>query len=362
MSTKATLQGKTGQTESEALSLIKQENDWLFSQLHIVQEALERLHRGEGFSLSGASVKPTADDAELQYLAADHIRCIQLLKSQKDIYSQVSQHTLASRLGNILLHGLSRWSSFLSLPRKLWELWQETRGQTQIKKLGGKNFEAVILAFKQGGLEAVESLLASVSSGPATRANALTVLARSFLGQDPSMVAELARQAYEVDPRYFRLKWLAFRLHEAGELIEAEAILDIAVEEIQFSESESRQAERLRSEAKRVRVRQALQMHSFFERQKEIIGQVRSLSKSHGEQVALLKQQRLDIDDLRTLVAEREREVERLKKHAEDSTTEGAQRNSSLVERGSEHANSGSDTAHLEFSHVQIKRDHIGAV
>ncbi len=41
----------------------------------------------------------------------------------------------------------------------------------------------------------------------------------------PWQPADAARRAYAVEPRGFRLKWLAFRLYEAGELVEAEAML-----------------------------------------------------------------------------------------------------------------------------------------
>ena len=89
------------------------------------------------------------------------------------------------------------------------------------------------------------------------RANAYTALARQVMLTDARQAAELARMAWETDPRPYRLKWLAFRLHEAGDTVTAEALLDMLPADISMSESEGRQAARLRREAKQERSRQA---------------------------------------------------------------------------------------------------------
>ena len=91
-------------------------------------------------------------------------------------------------------------------------------------------------------------------------ANAYTALARQVMLTDARQAADLARLAWETDPRPYRLKWLAFRLHEADDAINAEALLDMLPDDISMSDSEERQAARLRQEAKRERAQQAQKM------------------------------------------------------------------------------------------------------
>ena len=105
-------------------------------------------------------------------------------------------------------------------------------------------------AHAAGGNEAVEKLLDSVFLSPVMRANAYTTLARQVMLTDARQAADLARLAWETDPRPYRLKWLAFRLHEADDAINAEALLDMLPADISMSDSEERQAARLRQEAK----------------------------------------------------------------------------------------------------------------
>jgi hypothetical protein len=69
---------------------------------------------------------------------------------------------------------------------------------------------------------------------------------------DCAGAVQAARHAYLLDPKPYRLKWLAFRLHEAGEVIEAKALLDIPPPETSFAESEARWADQLRAEASRL--------------------------------------------------------------------------------------------------------------
>ena len=69
--------------------------------------------------------------------------------------------------------------------------------------------------------------------------------------------ADNARLAWETDPRPYRLKWLAFRLHDAGDAITAEALLDMLPADIPMSESEQRQAMQIHHESEYVRTEKA---------------------------------------------------------------------------------------------------------
>jgi thioredoxin-like negative regulator of GroEL len=145
--------------------------------------------------------------------------------------------------------------SLLSIPAQLGKIWRESSMRSSSELLGAK-FEKLIAAYDQGGFAAVKKRLSDASISPVMQADAYTALARCLLNSDHAGAAEAARCAYEIDPRAYRLKWLIFRLYDTGEVVEAEAMLDVLPPETSFSESESRQARRLRSEARLARQRE----------------------------------------------------------------------------------------------------------
>src|SRR5690606_27127208 len=102
--------------------------------------------------------------------------------------------------------------------------------------LGGKSFWKIIAAYNAGGLSSVKSILTQATVLPSVKGNAYTVLARYLQKKDASEAADAAYCAYAEDPQPYRLKWLACRLHEAGKVQEADAILAILPEEMHFSE------------------------------------------------------------------------------------------------------------------------------
>jgi hypothetical protein len=114
----------------------------------------------------------------------------------------------------------------------------------------GENFEKLIATHDRGGFAVVECLLAGVSISGVMRANAYTALARHLMKKDDRAgAAQAAREAHVSDPKPYRLKWLVFRLYEAGAVVEASALLDILPPGLSFSGSEARRAEELRREA-----------------------------------------------------------------------------------------------------------------
>jgi hypothetical protein len=118
----------------------------------------------------------------------------------------------------------------------------------------GEGLEKLIVAHTLGGLAAVESLLVSVSISGSVRANAYTSLARHLMKDgDHDSAAQAAHLAYTSDPKPYRLKWLVFRLYEAGEVVKAKALLDLLPPDTSFSESEARWADRLRNGGKAAR-------------------------------------------------------------------------------------------------------------
>ncbi len=193
-------------------------------------------------------------------------------------------------LGNILIQGVDSPGNLMAVPGKVGKIWRESSRKTPPKTLGGKGFDKVIAVYSDGGFTAVEKMFSRVSPSPAIQANGYTALARHVMKSDRAAAADAARRAYEIDPQPFRLKWLAFRLHEAGDVIEAEAILDNLPTEITFSESELRKTDRLRNEAKHVRQHNAKQKTGFQERRAEVERQLASISREREEQASTIKE------------------------------------------------------------------------
>ena len=151
-------------------------------------------------------------------------------------------------------------------------------------ELGGKTFQKVIDAHTEGGPEAVETLLDSVFIASPMRANAYTALARHLMPLDVKQTADNARLAWETDPRPYRLKWLAFRLHDAGDAITAEALLDMLPADIPMSESEQRQAMQIHHESEYVRTEKARKECEKYRREVEqVLAQKASLQKLADE-------------------------------------------------------------------------------
>jgi hypothetical protein len=246
------------------LKEMEEENDLLLCQLHQAQEELERYYLrnqeleerqsiGSGVPASIAWV-----DDELPDILAENQRLQVLVEVQQKVHRLETQNALSAKLGNILIQGVDSPGSLLSVPGKLGRIWRESARQVPPDSLGGKGFDKVIAVYDDGGFDAVEKLLAGVSISPVMLADAYTALARYLMKKDRVSAAKAARRAYARDPKPFRLKWLAFRLYEAGEVVEAEAMLDILPGELSFSDSETRQVSRLRHDARLARHQRTL--------------------------------------------------------------------------------------------------------
>lgn len=242
---------------------LTEENELLFEQLHVVQEELEKYYhklkdceqrKGSNADAGGTVVviPPQAGEA-----LTENLKLRALVAQQQAALQVEGTNSLAARLGEMLINGVSSAGSFIALPVRLRRMWKALDQTVPPAALGGKSFQKVLDAHAAGGSEAVEKLLDSVFLSPVMRADAYTALARQVMLTDARQAADLARLAWATDPRPYRLKWLAFRLHEADDAINAEALLDMLPADISMSDSENRQAARLRQEAKQERARQA---------------------------------------------------------------------------------------------------------
>jgi hypothetical protein len=308
----------------------EEENELLLLQLQQVQEELEKYYlrnlelqqrqstRGPATAASGNN---WVDD-ELPKAVAESQRLRALVEVQRKVNELETQNALNARLGDILIHAADSPASWWSVPGKLARIWRASTQRQPPDVLGGMDYEKVVAAYVEGGFEAVERLLAKVFLSPAMQASAYTAVARHLMKENPANAAEAARRGYAIDPRPYRLKWLAFRLQEAGELIEAEAMLDLLPPDTKFSDSEERQASELRYEAKRARLREAQQKTKFSQRRAEAEKQLSSLSTARDEQAKLaaargreieaLRQERAQLEHAKAALAQRHDEQAQL--------------------------------------------------
>lgn len=295
---------------------LQEENRLLFDQLQLVQEELERRHY-QTSTLSAVAAEQTISTTVIQLAPVDerlidayaeNLRCQALLAAQSDVYALQSTYALAGQLGAILIDGSRSAGAMLSVPKRLHKAWRQNRQEVVPASLGGKTFDKVIAAFKEGGESAVESLLSRAAVSVTLQASAWTALARTQMAIAPELAAAMARRAFGLEPKPFRQKWLAFRLHEAGALLEAEALLTLLPADIKFSDSEARQADRLKIESKRARFNQAREFYPHTEQQEKLQHQWQELARSRDklstQLVQLQSQLALTQNEIATLKTE----------------------------------------------------------
>ena len=238
---------------------LTEENELLFEQLHVVQEELEKYYhklkeyeQQKGTAVASSPLSLAFLDPKLSETLADNQRLRALVAQQKFALRVETQNSLSARLGDMLINGVGSTRGIFALPGKLRKMWKALERTTPPSELGGKSFQAVIDAYSADGANAVEKKLDSVFIAPTMRANAYTALARHLMIIDVQTAAEFAHRAYETDPRPYRLKWLAFRMHDANDAVTAEAMLDMLPADIPMSESEERQVARIRRESKQL--------------------------------------------------------------------------------------------------------------
>ncbi|SNR59675.1 hypothetical protein SAMN05192560_0015 [Methylobacillus rhizosphaerae] len=241
--------------EEYLLSLLEQTQ----SELKETQLELLRLERKQNFS--DLSINNLSSGDELYKSLAEIQRLQAIVATQATIHQLEIRSSLQAQLGSILIKGIDSPKGWLSTPGQLLNLWRNYKNKQPPAKLGGKNFDKIIQAYEQNGFPEVENLLQGIVT-PAIIGNAYTALARHLITQgNKTQATDAARRAYNADPQSYRLKWLAFRLHESNAILEAEAMLDVLPKGTSFSESESRQASQIRYTAFRIRLNNARKNH-----------------------------------------------------------------------------------------------------
>lgn len=294
---------------------LEEENELLLLQLHQVQEELEsyflkyrELERSGGSLGTGSASAGGWVDDELPAMQAEVSRLTTLVETQTRLHDIASRNALNARLGDILIQSVSPGGSLIGLPSRLLGIWRASTADQPPARLGGKNFDKVIETFKTGGLEPVSQLLAA-EPAPEMRAKAWTALARHQMKSGLFADAALsARRAYEEEPKPYRLKWLAFRLHDAGEIAEADACLSLLPQDTPFSDSEGRQRDQVRYEAKNARLREAKNKTGFEARRQAMENQMQLLRRDCDRDARLAAEREAEIKTLQQAQARLEQE------------------------------------------------------
>lgn len=215
---------------------------------------------GPGTELSGATnhVKNPTDEILLNMLT-DTIRHEAQISAARYISDVSQQGALNIQLGNLVISSTAHPARLLLLPFNLFRFWWENRNSRAARKQHQTGFKKVIKAYQQQGYAGAQQYIESCGLSQAMQANAYTALARHLKNIARQQAAQSARKAYELDPQPFRLKWLAFRLQEAGEAVEAEALLAHLGDALVFSDTEQARLKKLHEEAHHIRCRNARQ-------------------------------------------------------------------------------------------------------
>ena len=289
-------------SESKQMQHIEKENCLLLDQLQVVQEELCRLYessQGVGRGLTQTVINVAPVDLRLIESQAEAARLECMLKVQTQLHDLKTQHALAAQLGDILIEGVQSTGSLISVPGRLRQAWRQSRRMQPPAVLGGKSFDKVIQAYQQGGDQQVEALLNQVSVSKNVQASAWTAVARTYMTTEPTLVATMARRAFALEPRGFRQKWLAFRLHESGDLLEAEALLALLPDDVTFTDSEARQRDRLLKQAKELRLDQARSLFGADEQDEDVQRQWDELAQSRNTLAGVVEQQGIQLSSAR---------------------------------------------------------------
>lgn len=145
------------------------------------------------------------------------------------------KNTITFRLGHALLNGFKSFKAARQLPGQLWGLRKETllrrrrSAATAVSDDLGIDEPAaaidsakVIEQYHFGGLPSVLLHLDSYRlGGKSQRAHGYMEAAKAIYSVDPTDGLELAKHANGIDPRPHRMKWIAFRSYDSGQVLEA---------------------------------------------------------------------------------------------------------------------------------------------
>ena len=191
------------------------------------------------------------------------------LNLQKLIISIDKENSNISTIGHCVLDNSSSIKKIIKLPIELIKLWKATK-KTPPNELGGIKFYKLIEIYDKEGIKSVQDKLNEFNLSQELIANAYTELARHLRKNNIQKSAEFACKAYEIDPKPYRLKWMAFRIFENGDSISAQIMISLLPKDINMSDWEKKQIEHIYNENRTYEEQDNNIIHKF-ESQQNII-------------------------------------------------------------------------------------------
>ena len=294
------------------------ENTILSIQLHEAYKELEKCNTNTNmcdYNMQNKSTNKNLDIIQkISNIYIENIKLNALVSQQKLVFHTERENSLTSKLGKTLIHGVSSTKEFIKLPFKLLKIWKSFKQTCPPSLLGGETFQKLIEAYTSGGIISVEKLLNSTSISSEMRANAYTALARKMRNINNQQAAHFAKIAWEIDPRPYRLKWLAFILHDAKQILESDVIIDILPQNISLTETEKRRIQRIRHDAQAIRIDKA--QKSIEDIHKVIINyndKIKTLKQENLKIYKKLDENQIEIANLKETHIKQQNKIEKLK-------------------------------------------------
>jgi hypothetical protein len=280
---------------SDQIKELEEDNELLVLQLRQAQEELQKYYRKytelEKTQLTSGGA-PIAEDESVVEMLSEIERLRVLSETQEWVNRSESDNALHARLGRMIVDSASSAAGIMSVPSKLIKFWRSATNTSIPSQLGGEDFSNVIAAYQKSGIEGANSLIADAQVPQQVAATALTKLARHLMKDHKfSDAVKVSEEAFRIDPKGFRLKWLAFRFHDAGDVIKAESIVQLLPAETSFTDSESKQVDQIKFEAQRERTKRAKAKTGFNQkkqqRERELQELKQTLAAVEGEKTQL---------------------------------------------------------------------------
>ena len=169
---------------------------------------------------------------------------------QAEYLADIDKTSATYLLGDAIAHGFASWANFLSMPAKVWRIWKDAKEKRkcyglQSSRHRDKLLEEIRIILKRDGSIAAERYIFEHSKSMSDQAVALGELAKNLLSVDFLRALRLAEKSFQLEPRPFRQKWLAFCKFDAGQLEEAHDLLLSLPQELRFSTSEKNKAKQI---------------------------------------------------------------------------------------------------------------------
>jgi hypothetical protein len=309
---------------------LQEENELLLQQLHYVQEELEKYYLRNKELESGFSTNESAlvasqtiqwvDEDSLKAVA-ENLRLQALAETGAKVSKIYDENALQSRIGEMLIEAGKAPATLPATLLRIHKVWREASRKKPPSALGGKEFKHVLEAHGKDGFEGVDKLLANVKASSFLRADAYRAISKHQAQINSAAAVGAARRSFEADPRPYRQKWLAYMLYDAGEVLEAEALMELMPPEHELTDWDKRQRDSIRAAANRHRMDEAKKRLNYKNSRAQIEQQLQSLR----QQIDAEKVQGSDLRDKLTAANKRQQVLETEKNQLNKRSAEHAQ-------------------------------------